>query len=218
MKVKSLSLLKIVCISVLTLIVTSVHAKGKMSYNGYAGGMMLHTGYVFGGESTPMHNGTSIGDPIGMSGLPMGIGGAIRFCFGDYLRIGTEGYSTTLGYNHNASYSTIGWGGLLADCTFRVKEKHLLFVGVTVGGGSCKNLTLTDDTLVDWEVESYASFRKYGFMAVTPFLGYEYVVTPKIHLAFKVDYLLNVTNPQPDFCTGPRVYVGFFFCRGPKNG
>lgn len=188
-----------------------------MAYSGYSGGMMLHSGYIFGGKSMPQVGGVSVGDVINMSGFPFGLGGAVRFCFGDYLRIGTEGYSTTLNYNKNASYSRVGWGGLLADCAFRFKDKHLLFVGLTVGGGSSKNLTLMSDTKSDWEVEENTSYRKYAFMALDPFLGYEYSLTPKIHLIFKLDYLLNVSNPQPDFCTGPRVYVGFMFCRESKR-
>ena len=54
-------------------------------------------------------------------------------------------------------------------------------------------------------------------MAVAPFVGYEWAMTQKIHLVLKLDYLLNVTNPQPDFITGPRLYIGFMFCRGQQN-
>lgn len=213
----SMCVLRLCCLVLLLLPCRSLHAKGKMAYSGYSGGMMLHSGYVFGGESMPLSGGTPVGEVIPMKGFPFGLGGAVRFCFGDYLRIGTEGYSTTLNYNKNASYSRVGWGGLLADCAFRFKDKHLLFVGLTVGGGSSKNLTLMSDTKSDWEVEENTSYRKYAFMALDPFWGYEYSLTPKIHLIFKLDYLLNVSNPQPDFCTGPRVYVGFMFCRESKR-
>ena len=158
-------------------------AENKMKYNGYSGGMMLHTGYVF---------------------------------FGKYLRVGTEGYSTTLYYGQKGSYATIGWGGLLADCAF-TKDRHTFFVGATVGGGAFRNLTLTEPMHHDWEVENNVSYRKYAFMAVTPFVGYEWAMTQKIHLALKLDYLLNVSNPQPDFITGPRLYIGFMFCRGQQN-
>lgn len=212
-----IQIVKLLFLLVFTVGCCSVHAKGKMAYNGYAGGMMFHTGYVFGGQSTPQQGGVAVGEPISMSGMPMGIGGALRFRFGDYLRIGTEGYSTTLNYNKNASYARVGWGGVLADCAFTIREKHLLFVGMTLGGGSCKNLTLTGETAEDWEVEQNTSYRKYAFMALAPFVGYEYSLTRRIHLICKLDYLLNVSNPQPDFCTGPRLYVGFMFCRGPKK-
>ena len=194
-----------------------LHAKGKMAYNGYSGGMMLHTGYVYGGESTLTRHGTSFSEPIAMKGMPLGLGGALRVCFGDYLRVGAEGYSTTLSYNKNESYASTGWGGALVDCAFRFKERHLLFIGATLGGGSYKNLTLTHPTEIDWEVEENASYRKYGFMALTPFMGYEYALTSRIHLVVRMDYLLNISNPQPDFSTGPRLFVGFMFCRTPKK-
>lgn len=190
-------------------------AENKMKYNGYSGGMMLHTGYVFGGVSTPQHAGTVVVTEK-MQGLPMGIGGAIRLNFGKYLRVGTEGYSTTLYYGQKGSYATIGWGGLLADCAF-TKDRHTFFVGATVGGGAFRNLTLTEPMHHDWEVENNVSYRKYAFMAVTPFVGYEWAMTQKMHLALKLDYLLNVSNPQPDFITGPRLYIGFMFCRGQQN-
>lgn len=190
-------------------------AENKMKYNGYSGGMMLHTGYVFGGVSTPQHAGTLVATEE-MQGMPMGIGGAIRLYFGKYLRVGTEGYSTTLYYGQKGSYATIGWGGLLADCAF-TKDSHTFFVGATVGGGAFRNLTLTESMQQDWEVENNVSYRKYAFMAVTPFVGYEWAMTKKIHLTLKLDYLLNVTNPQPDFITGPRLYIGFMFCRGQRN-
>ncbi len=197
------------------LAVVSAGAENQMKYNGYSGGMMLHTGYVFGGQSTPQNGGALVATEK-MQGMPIGIGGAVRLNFGKYLRVGTEGYSTTLYYGQKGSYATIGWGGLLADCAF-TKDSHTFFVGATVGGGAFRNLTLTESMQQDWEVENNVSYRKYAFMAVTPFVGYEWAMTQKIHLVFKLDYLFNVTNPQPDFITGPRLYIGFMFCRGQQN-
>lgn len=197
------------------LAVVSAGAENQMKYNGYSGGMMLHTGYVFGGQSTPQNVGALVATEK-MQGMPIGIGGAVRLNFGKYLRVGTEGYSTTLYYGQKGSYATIGWGGLLADCAF-TKDSHTFFVGATVGGGAFRNLTLTESMQQDWEVENNVSYRKYAFMAVTPFVGYEWAMTQKIHLVFKLDYLFNVTNPQPDFITGPRLYIGFMFCRGQQN-
>lgn len=197
------------------LAVVSAWAENQMKYNGYSGGMMLHTGYVFGGQSTPQNGGALVATEK-MQGMPIGIGGAVRLNFGKYLRVGTEGYSTTLYYGQKGSYATIGWGGLLADCAF-TKDSHTFFVGATVGGGAFRNLTLTEAMQQDWEVENNVSYRKYAFMAVTPFVGYEWAITQKIHLVFKLDYLFNVTNPQPDFITGPRLYIGFMFCRGQQN-
>ena len=53
--------------------------------------------------------------------------------------------------------------------------------------------------------------RKYAFFAVAPFAGAEYALTDKVNLVAKIDWLLNVTNPQDDFTTGPRLYIGFMF-------
>ena len=48
-------------------------------------------------------------------------------------------------------------------------------------------------------------------MAVAPFAGVEVAVNRKVNVVFKADWLLNVTNPEDDFVSGPRIYVGFMF-------
>ena len=73
--------------------------------------------------------------------------------------------------------------------------------------------TLLEPTPDDFKLENNStSYRKYTFMALTPFVGVEYAMTEKVHLVLKIDYLLNLTNWQDDFATGPRVYFGFMFC------
>ena len=59
--------------------------------------------------------------------------------------------------------------------------------------------------------EETVSYRKYGFAALAPFAGIEYAVTKKVNLVAKIDYLVNLSNPQDDFTTGPRLYIGFMF-------
>jgi opacity protein-like surface antigen len=137
-----------------------------------------------------------------------------RVHLGKHLRVGTEGYVSTLNYGGkgNDSHARIGWGGLLADCMWQL-GRWAPYVGGTIGGGGMKNLTLRNPTPLDNEVESDASFRRYSFMLVAPFAGVEFALTDKIRLNLKVDWLVNLTNRQPDFPTGPRVYLGFSFYR-----
>lgn len=179
-------------------------------YEGFTGGMMVHTGFVWakglsltspGGEALPKAK---------MSGMPLGIGGAVKVHFGQHLRIGSEGYSTKLSYGVKGSYSHIGWGGVLVDGYWEV-GKWNLFVGGTIGGGGSTNVTLTNPYHVDETTEENVSFRKYSFMCLCPFVGFEYALTEKVHLTAKVDWLFNVSNPQPDCPMGPRLYLGFMF-------
>ncbi len=76
---------------------------GGWSYRGFSGGMALHTGWVGGASvrlSTP--DGRTL-PPQAVRGLPYGIGGGIRFHFGEHLRVGTEGYGTYLDYGTEGS-------------------------------------------------------------------------------------------------------------------
>ncbi len=189
---------------------------GKFAYAGFSGGMMVHTGYLYGGNITLVDDtGTGLYSRE-LKGAPTGIGGAARIHFGKHLRVGTEGYVSTLKYGGNESHARIGWGGLLADCIWQL-GRWAPYIGGTVGGGSFKNLTLESSTPLDYEVEGNASFRKYSFMVVAPFAGVEYALTDKIRLNLKVDWMVNLTNRQRDFATGPRIYLGFSFYRLKEN-
>jgi len=184
----------------------------KLAYSGFSGGMMLHTGFVQSRDFAFYNSNGTVRETAKLQGAPFGIGGAIRLHFGEHLRVGSEGYVSTLTYGKNHSYSSVGWGGLLADCAWHINS-WTPFVGGTIGGGSVKNLTLLEPTPDDFKLENNStSYRKYTFMALTPFVGVEYAMTEKVHLVLKVDYLLNLTNWQDDFATGPRVYFGFMFC------
>ena len=182
----------------------------RMEYRGFIGGMMLHTGYVRSADLTITSLSGDV-NTIGVSGAPVGIGGAIRFMFGEHLRIGAEGYVSTLNYGKGgASHAETGWGGVLADCVWEF-GKYRLFIGGTAGGGSQTNTTILSEIRNDYTAEEDISYRKYGFLAIAPFAGAEYCISPRICLVMKVDWLLNVTNPQDDFVTGPRLYLGFMF-------
>lgn len=186
--------------------------KSPLAFSGYSGGMMVHSGYV---SSSPVTFNRVDGSPAAtmkVSGMPLGIGGALKIHFGRHLRVGTEGYSSNLKYGRNGSYSHTGWGGILVDGVYPV-GKWFPFAGITVGGGGVKNVTVLEKTTGDFILdEGTTSFRKYAFMAIAPFIGTEYALTPRIHLVLKADWLIDATSRQSDFTAGPRLYIGFMFC------
>lgn len=185
---------------------------GKFAYRGFSGGMMVHAGYIGGGNFTLRDASGAVLAEKKLHGFPTGIGGAIKIHLGDHLRVGSEGYVSTLHYGRFDSYSSVGWGGILADWLWRL-GRFAPFAGAGFGGGSFKHLALTTDTPVDEIAEGPASFRKYGFLTVVPFAGVEYALTSKIHLTVKADYMINVSNRLPDFSEGPRLFIGFAFYR-----
>ncbi len=103
----------------------------RFAYRGFSGGMMVHTGYLGGGET---FNGQNV------RGVPTGIGGVARIHLGDHLRVGSEGYVTTLRYGSGDSHARIGWGGVLADWHWQL-GRWAPYAGGTVGaqGGAAKS-------------------------------------------------------------------------------
>ena len=184
----------------------------KIGYEGFSGGMMLHVGYGR-GNAYDVENG--LGGVIAheqMRGLSYGIGGTAKIHLGKHLRIGGEGYVSNLGYKKNDSFSSVGWGGLLVDCVWQL-GKLAPFIGVTIGGGSVKNVTMQGEHGNDFVAEESVLFRKYPFMAIRPCVGLEYAISPKMRLLFSVDYLLNATSWAKDYVHGPKFFFGFIFYR-----
>lgn len=185
----------------------------RLSYRGFSGGMMLHTGYVSSGDFTITGVAGSLPREVRAEGMPTGMGGAIRFSFGDHLRIGGEGYVSNLKYGeYDNSRISLGWGGLLVDMIFEGR-KISPYIGMTLGGGRVRNLTIFQPTPLDFVNEEEISFRSYSVAIVTPYVGVEYPLTSKMRVVFKVDYVLSLSKLQPDFVHGPRVYLGFVFDR-----
>lgn len=194
--------------SILTLLVLlaslSAKAGGRLEYRGFQGGMMLHSGWVDGGQ-------LEIGGTMQkMKGLPTGIGGALKVQLGDHLRVGTEGYTSALSYGDFASSLSVGWGGLLVDWAFVGRSGKTSFFGATVGGGAVKNLTLNTEPADDFVAEEGVSFRRYAVPLITPFVGMEYPLTERINVVVKADCLIPLSE-APDFPLGVRLYVGFMF-------
>lgn len=175
-----------------------------LAYNGFMGGMMLHGGWVSAGTIAV---GTSA--PQSMKGVPAGIGGALKVRFGNHLRVGTEGYSSTLTYGDWGSSLSIGWGGLLVDWALPV-GRFTPYVGATIGGGVVKNLTLTSAPAQDTLPEENLSYRHYGVGVVVPFVGVDYSLTPRMSLTFKADRMIPFSDTF-DFPSGIRCYFGFLF-------
>lgn len=199
----------ILTLSLLCLTTLPANAQGRLAYRGFSGGMMVHSGYVCAGD-------IAIQTPSGptpkqsIKGLPMGIGGAIKFHFGEHLRLGTEGYSSSLGYGDYGSSVGLGWGGLLVD-VYDKWGRWEPFVGATFGGGVVDNLTLNNPIEDDFMAEEGTSFRRYGTALVVPFAGVEYSLSERMGLVFKADYALPLGPSRPDFPSGVRLYVGFMF-------
>ncbi|NMB37063.1 MAG: hypothetical protein GX993_03345 [Bacteroidales bacterium] len=187
---------------------------GILRYNGFQGGMMLHAGYLS-GSPAEMPGGSEIPFSYKASGITKGIGGAARVRFGEYWRVGTEGYVSTLSLNKDlseGSYVSSAWGGVLTDF-YLERNRWSFFIGTTLGVGARKNLLIFEGSMSDWKAEENAYFHKNTFFAIDPFLGVEFAITDVIHLVFRVDCLLQIDNKKLSDLVGPRAYIGFMFCR-----
>lgn len=189
---------------------TCLSAQEKKAYQGCSGGMMLHAGYLFGQNAQA---------PCSPQGATFGIGGAMRVHLWEHLRVGSEGYMSNMPSQttdcrnelRNGSYVRYGWGGVLADACWRM-EKVWPYVGATVGGGAVKSLYIVEGSQSDWTAEPQAVFNKRGFVCFAPFVGCDYLLTPRVHLTFKADWLLAFGHGELLMPTGLRAYVGFMFC------
>jgi hypothetical protein len=195
-----------------TLVLSSTLAQGGLKYRGFSGGMMVHTGYL---KSNSFDLQTIHGNYITTSkveGMPFGIGGAARLHFGKHLRVGGEGYVSNLRYGVQGTTSSVSWGGALVDCVWPL-GRWWPFAGMTIGGGAVEHVILQNEPATDFAAESDAVYREYSFMALAPMVGVEYAMNEKIHLTFKADYVINLSNPQADFPSGLRFFLGFMFYR-----
>lgn len=185
-------------------------------YQGCGGGMMVHAGYLLGQHSSAV---LPSGESISPEGLTYGLGGSMRVNLMKYLRIGCEGFSSTMKSgvtNKNAvlqsgSYIRTGWGGLIADACWR-GEKVWPYIGGSVGGGAMRALYIVEGNEDDWQPETLSVFHKQGFGYVNPYVGMDYCITRRIHATFRVDWMLAFAKKQLILPTGPRLYVGIMFC------
>ena len=81
----------------------------KKVIKGFSGGMMVHTGYLSGGDNPYNYN---------PSGATFGIGGVAKLHLTDHFRAGFEGYFSSMGLSGevaSGSFNKLFWTGALAD-------------------------------------------------------------------------------------------------------
>ena len=204
-KVSLLFLLLFACLSL-----QAGNSEGKV-YQGFSGGMMVHTGYLFGKDRlSPLDK--------ELQGATFGIGGAVRVHLWKHLRIGSEGFTSTMNASttnyrstlQSGSYIRTGWGGVLADACWRL-EKVWPYVGGTIGGGAMRSLYILEGDENDWEEERHTLFHKQSFFYISPYAGIDWCITQKVHLTFRLDWMVAWHKQAVVQPTGPRCYIGFMF-------
>lgn len=201
-------------------------------YQGFSGGMMLHTGYLFGQDSRAPQ--TVDGVLCSPEGATFGIGGALHVNLWRLWRIGGEGFVSTLQSPLSTMHATLcpgsyvrsGWGGINTDICWRDlphKGKWQLWpsIGASVGGGAMRSFYLLEGNQYDWNEEARSLFHKQSFCYLDPYIGLDWCLTAKVHLIFRLDWMLafaarpaEAAAPSSPLLmpTGPRLYVGFMFC------
>ena len=183
------------------LLTATVSAQEKKILRGFDGGMMIHSGYL-----------TGTLEPIGYSakGLPIGVGGALRLHLGRHFRVGGEGYVSTLKQRGATSGSLkYGWGGVLADFYMTIGRLQP-YIGATVGGGAMTTLLMYEKPESDWATIDGTVYRRQGFFAVDPYVGFNIAIIGPVQLTFKVDYMLPI-GEYGLLPHGPRASVGIIF-------
>lgn len=176
-------------------------------YNGFVGGMFLHTGFV----DIPIE----YYPDKAIYGNFYGLGGKIAFNFTDYLRIGSEGYSSGCEYDHAGSYIDIGWGGILFEGGYKIQNIRP-FAGITLGGGNVKNLLIVNGSKTDNQIDNVI-YRHYNIFVYIPYAGFEYHFKKKLCFTLKADWL-HTPKPQIEGNkhTGARIYLGILFRKKPS--
>lgn len=181
----------------------------KAIYKGFSGGMMLHAGYLAGTGAGFPDEGSNPAEETYLRSITYGIGGAARIQLLDHMHVGSEGYVSTMPLKSQGDDSNIrtGWGGVLCDYYFTLGRTQLI-AGGSIGGGAQRNLHVFKEKETDI---SSATFAKKSFFVFDPYLAAEYALTTRIHLIFKLDYLIAIHQRSFLSPSGPRLYVGFMF-------
>ncbi len=196
--------LKFKILVTLTALVLSLSAQaqehaGKI-YKGFIGGMFVHRG----------HTKITTEIPNDISAYCFGIGGKIAFNFGNYFRIGSEGYSSHYSYGGNGSYLSLGWGGILLE-SGKSFTKFRIIAGATFGGGGIKNLYIISGKYTDFDKDTVI-FRKNASFIYAPYCGIEIFLGKKLTLVSKIDFVSNLHKQfEGNNTLGARYYVGIMF-------
>lgn len=194
---------------ILSIILTLATAAGsfaqeKKAIKGFSGGMMVHTGYQFGGDNP--YN-------LIISSPTFGIGGCAKIHFTKHFRAGFEGYFSTAPIRkdvQSGSHNKLFWIGALADWYWQ-KGKFVPYIGACLGGGMETSFYMFQGDKHDWEIEQKSVLHKQPFFVIDPYIGIEYAVGKALRLTLKADWLLALNSGGLNRPMGPRIYFGFIF-------
>lgn len=180
------------------------HAEDKKVIKGFSGGMMVHTGYQFGGDNP---YGLDISSPT------FGIGGCAKIHLTKHFRTGFEGYFSTANIDEvvkSGSHNKLFWTGVLAESYWQ-KGKFVPYIGATVGGGMETSFYMFEGDKHDWYLEQKSVLHKQPFFVIDPYIGVEYAVGKALRLTLKADWLIAINSDGLNKPMGPRIYFGFIF-------
>ena len=207
-------------------------------YSGFSGGMLLHMGYGLPAKASSLYGNASqslVDTKDG--GIMIGIGGQIRVHLFDHMRVGAEGYFSSMPKSGNRSVRT-GWGGAMIDgyTTWKIVRP---FVGMGIGGGSISRTYVNEDVRATNSADLSddmlynASFSKTPFFYLDPTIGMEIMVSDNFGIVIRIDYMLpfgrdkliangeggaTLDNGSKLLCpNGPRFYIGFTFDHSKKS-
>ena len=194
----------IISIIILVLSVMNVLAGEKKVIKGFSGGMMIHTGYQFGGDNPYSLN---------ISSPTFGIGGCAKLHLTKHFRTGFEGYFSTAPISkgvQSGSHNKLFWTGVLADWYWQ-KDKLIPYIGATIGGGMETSFYMFEGDKRNWDLPQESVLHKQPFYAIDPYVGIEYAVGKALRLTLKADWLLAINSDGLNMPMGPRIYFGFIF-------
>ena len=178
----------------------------KMAIKGFCGGMMVHTGYQFGGDNPRDYH---------PNGVTFGLGGVAKVQLTKHFRAGAEGYFSSVDLTQDVmsgSHNKIFWAGALVDW-FCKRGRFYPYAGISVGGGMETSLYMFQGNTNDWEPETEIIYRKQPFAYVDPFVGCDFAAGKAIRFTVKADWLLAFNNEGLNKPLGPRIYFGIIFAR-----
>jgi len=62
----------------------------------------------------------------------------------------------------------------------------------------------------DFRIDGEAYYRKRGFMLIDPYIGCDFILSLKIHLTTKIDFLTPI-GKDLQIPLGPRLFFGILF-------
>jgi hypothetical protein len=180
----------------------------KWGYKGYAGGMFVHLGYVGSKQFSVFDlQGNEIEQQI--KGITYGLGGKMSIFLHRFFRMGGEGYFSTCNYGSYKNNCKIGWGGITFDFLYTVK-KWAPFIGITAGGGNAKHLIFIEKSQNNSCAEPVVHFSNM-LCIINPAAGIEFLISNRLSILLKIDYMLNVYKKHNVYPQGLRLYFGLHF-------